>query len=361
MTSQEEPHEGLCKECGAELEQKSGRGRRKTYCGRLCRSRAQRHRTGRPPQQADKAPRGARPIARSIAEELVNMALDLLDAEYEGIPLQDLMVKASAIARETECYTSAAVHDARLAGASWQEVARAAVVGETTARSRWNEAQVMRRMATRSRERNTLRRQAQPALAPARSAEGEPLAVSRASRQLAGALSYLYKESGLSIREVADNIERSPSYVSRILSVSRTPSWQVVCKLAELFGGDPATLRVLWENTQGLAAQPQDLVETTVRLNGALRGLHLSAGCPPAKDICEETRGGLDAEDIAEILDGGQIPTWEKTGVFISAVGGCPADFRPLWEAVYNAFLTACDPEPFTQHHGLVDLEEETR
>ncbi|WP_371591792.1 helix-turn-helix domain-containing protein [Streptomyces virginiae] len=289
------------------------------------------------------------------------MALDLMDAEYEGIPLQELMPKASAIARETEYYTSAAVHDARLAGASWQEIARAAVVGETTARSRWSEAQVMRRMAARARERNSIRRQAQTALPAARGSDREPLAVSRASRQLASALSHLYKESGLSIREVADNIERSPSYVSRILSVARTPSWQVVCKLVELFGGDPATLRVLWENTQGLAAQPQDLVETTVRLNGALRGLHLSAGCPPVKDICDETHGDLAAEDIADILDGGQIPTWEKTGIFISAVGGCPADFRSLWEAVYNAFLTACDPEPSSQHHGLGDLEEETR
>ncbi|MFJ7593363.1 helix-turn-helix domain-containing protein [Streptomyces sp. NPDC097617] len=289
------------------------------------------------------------------------MALDLLDAEYEGIPLQELMAKASAIAKETEHYTSAAVYDARLAGASWQEVARAAVVGETTARYRWNEAQVLRRMTARSRERNAVRRQVQPAQAPARDSVGEPLAVSRASRQLAGALSYLYKESGLSIREVADNIERSPSYVSRILSVARTPSWPVVCKLAELFGGDPANLRVLWENTQGLAAQPQDLVGTTVRLNGALRGLHLSAGCPPVKDIHHETHGDLGVEDIADILAGGQIPTWEKTGIFISAVGGCPADFKPLWEAVYHAFLTACDPEPAPQHHGLGNLEEETR
>ncbi|MDK9497047.1 helix-turn-helix transcriptional regulator [Streptomyces katrae] len=281
-------------------------------------------------------------MGRTIAEELYNLAFDLLEAEYEGAQLEELLGRARALVKEADYYASAAVRDARRDGQSWDAVAKAASVSVATARVRWGETKVMRRLALRAVERATVR-QAPAPVPGARSGEGRA-ATGRASRQLAAALSYLHQTSGMTIQQVAENTELSRSYVSRILSVERSPSWAVVCQLTHLFGGDPLELRVLWENAQGVPPAPQDFMEAAVRLNGVLRGLHLAAGCPSVQEICELSNGELEHEAVEDILAGEQVPTWERTGRFVSAVGGYPADIRPQWEAVYSSIIGACDP-----------------
>ncbi|MFD9728752.1 helix-turn-helix domain-containing protein [Streptomyces sp. NPDC059072] len=336
--SDEDVENGHCRECGGQFLQNEGRGRRKDYCSPACRRRAQRHRDG----QRRRPPQSALPVGRSIAEELYNLASDLLEAEYEGAPLEELLGRTRVLAKECEYYTSAAVRDARRGGLSWEAVAKAASVSVATARVRWGESKVMRRLAMRAVERAAARQAPTPAQL-SRSGDGRA-AVGRASRQLAAALSHLHQTSGMTIRQVAESTELSPSYVSRILSVERSPSWQVVCQMTDLFGGDRFELRVLWENTQGLPPAPQDFIEAATRLNGALRGLHLAAGRPSTRKISEDCSGELDEEAVEDILAGGQVPTWEETGRFVSAVGGHPADIRPQWEAVYNSIIGACDP-----------------
>ncbi|MET7869424.1 helix-turn-helix domain-containing protein [Streptomyces cyaneofuscatus] len=283
-------------------------------------------------------------MGRSIAEELYSLAFDLLEAEYGGADLGELLGRARVLVKETDYYISAAVRDARQAGVSWEEVAKGASVSAATARFRWGEVQVMRRLQIRSVERAAAR-QAPSSIPDARPKEGRE-AVGRASRQLAAALSQLHQGSGLMIREVAESTELSPSYVSRILSVDRTPSWPVVRQLVQVFRGDPLELRVLWEISQGVPPTPQDFIEAATRLNGVLRGLYLAAGCPSVQEVCEQSNGALVAEAVEEILAGTQVPTWENTGRFVTAVGGHPADIRPQWEAVYSTLLGACDPAP---------------
>ncbi|MEH0407432.1 helix-turn-helix domain-containing protein [[Kitasatospora] papulosa] len=287
-----------------------------------------------------------------IAEELLTLASDLLDAEYEGQGVEELLPRAGVVMKEVEYYMAAAARDARRRGRSWEDIARAACVSESTARTRWGESEVMRRIALRSLARQRARHaQTLPAAAP-REAEPAFTSANRAARQLAQALANLHQASGLSIQEVADSTDLSRSYVSRILSLQRTPSWSVVCQLVEVFGEDPMALRAMWESANGLAAPPQDLLEANARLYAALQGLYLMAGRPEAARICELSGGDIDVETAERILDGGHVPTWEKTGRFVTAVGGCPADIRPLWEAVYTAFLNACDPEPTSRTDG---------
>nr|WP_037831804.1 helix-turn-helix transcriptional regulator [Streptomyces sp. NRRL S-325] len=345
MTGGATEQRSQCRYCGQGMEQRAGRGRKRIYCTIECRQRAQKERDGRGAAGAATAHAG-RPLARVIAEELLTLASDLLDAEYQGQGVAELLSRAAAVTKEAEYYMGAAARDARRKGSSWEEIARAACVSESTARTRWGESEVMRRIALRSVERQRAR-QAQPSPASAvREAEAGPASASRAARQLAQALAHLHQASGLSIQEVADSTDLSRSYVSRILSVQRTPSWPVVCQLVEVFGEDPMALRAMWESANGMAAPPQDLLESNARLYAALQGLHLAAGRPDTKRICELSSGEIDIETAERILDGGRIPTWEKTGRFVTAVGGCPADIRPLWEAVYTAFLNACDPQP---------------
>ncbi|ROQ23601.1 helix-turn-helix protein [Streptomyces sp. PanSC19] len=283
-------------------------------------------------------------MGRLIAEELYSLAFDLLEAEYGGADLGELLGRARALNRETEYYIGAAVRDARQRSVSWEEVAKAASLSTATARVRWGEVKVMRQLQKRSVERAALR-QAPAAVPEARPKEGRQ-AVGRASRQLAAALSQLHQDSGLMIREVAASTELSPSYVSRILSVDRTPSWPVVRQLVETFGGDPLELRVLWEIAQGLPPAPQDFIDAATRLNGVLRGLYLAAGCPVVKTVCEQSNGALDEAAVEELLEGTEVPTWEDTGRFVTAIGGHPSDIRPQWEAAYSLLLGACDPAP---------------
>ncbi|MEU1690024.1 helix-turn-helix transcriptional regulator [Streptomyces hirsutus] len=287
---------------------------------------------------------------------MYSLAFDLLEAEYGGADLAELLGRARVLAKETDYYVSAAVRDARQSGVSWEEVAKAASLSAATARVRWGEMQVMRRLQRRSVER-TAARQAPAAVPDAPPREGRE-AVGRASRQLAAALSQLHQDSGLMIREVAASTELSPSYVSRILSVDRTPSWPVVRQLVETFGGDPLELRVLWEIAQGVPPAPQDFIDAATRLNGVLRGLYLAAGCPSVKTVCEQSNGALDEAAVEEVLKGTEVPTWEDTGRFVTAVSGHPADIRPQWEAAYSLLLGACDPTPKVTETGLSPQDE---
>ncbi|MEU9348963.1 helix-turn-helix transcriptional regulator [Streptomyces sp. NPDC048278] len=342
------PRYGSCGYCKERFAQASGPGRKKEYCTVECRRKAQRERDGRLGQQR----RGsALPLGRGIAEDMQALSAALLEAEYDGRPLAELLHCANELSRELDHYAAAAVQDARNRGANWDQVAEAAQVSATTARTRWPENRVKERLEQRAAQRAAVREPSAPLMDgadPADPAGGRPLskAAERASVKLASALSHLYRASDLTIREVAEETSLSPSYVSRILSGGRTPTWQVVCSLAELFGGDAAELSVLFESAHGLVPPPRNAVPDTVaRLQAVLRGLHLAAGRPQPGVIRKATRGGLSVQAISEILNGEMIPGWEQTSALVTALGGWPADVRPLWEAVHYTFLLCLDPQ----------------
>lgn len=273
----------------------------------------------------------------------------MLEAEYDGRPLKELLRCAGEVAREVEYYTAAAVHDARTTGADWEQVASASQVSATTARTRWTENRVQERLKRRASERAAVRQTAAPPV-PGRDAAEERLlaqAVERASAKLASALSYLHRASELTIKDVAEQTSLSPSYVSRILSGERTPAWPVVRTLVELFGGDPAELAVLFESAHGLGPRARHAIPDAVaRLQAALRGLHLAAGRPRFGSVRKASHGVLSTQAISEILEGELVPGWEQTSALVTALGGWPADVRPLWEAIHYAFLFCLDPVP---------------
>ncbi|MER6738130.1 helix-turn-helix domain-containing protein [Streptomyces puniciscabiei] len=288
------------------------------------------------------------PLGRRIAEDVQALSTALLEAEYDGRALPELLHCVGELARELDNYAAAAVQDARHRGASWEQVAEAACLSATTARTKWAEHRVKERLQNRAAQRAAVRQPSAPLMEGPGPTGGPPLSIAaeRASLKLASALSHLHRASDLTIREVAEQTSLSPSYVSRILSGERTPTWQVVCSLAELFGGDPAELRVLFESAHGLVpparhAQP----DAVARLQAALRGLHLAAGRPKASVIRKASHGALSIHAINEILDGELIPGWEETSALVTALGGWPADVRPLWEAVHYTFLIFLDPQ----------------
>ncbi|GAA3798115.1 hypothetical protein GCM10022403_034970 [Streptomyces coacervatus] len=337
------PRYDSCRYCQERFTQRSGPGRKREYCSIDCRRKEQRKRDGRLERQEH----SALPLGRRIAEDLQALAAALLEAEYDGRPVKELLRCADEVAREVDYYRAAAVQDARNQGVSWEQVAEAARVSATTARTRWPESRVKERLKRRAGERAAVRQPSAPLMPGPGDTEGKALsqAAERASVKLGSALSYLHRASGLTVREVADQTSLSPSYISRIFSGERTPTWPVVCTLAELFDGDPAELSALFESAHGLVPPGRHAIPDAVaRLQAALRGLHLAAGRPQFGVVRRAARGALSTQAISEILGGEMIPGWEQTAALVTALGGWPADVRPLWEAVHYTFLLCLDP-----------------
>ncbi|MFD7817630.1 helix-turn-helix domain-containing protein [Streptomyces sp. NPDC059785] len=340
------PRHDVCRNCQQPFAQSTGPGRKREYCSTTCRQHAQRKRDGRAGKQRA---RSALPLGRRIAEDLQTLSAALLEAEYNDQPLEELLRCAVEVTREVECYTSAAIQDARNQGADWKRVAAAAQVSVTTARTQWAEAKVLKRLERRARERAAVRQPPAPGVQPRDAAQDRLLsqAAEPASAKLAAALSHLHRSSGLAIRDVAEQLSLSPSYVSRILSGERMPTWPVVCTLVKLFGGEPAELSALFESAHGLVppAQP-GIPHAVAQLQAALRGLHLAAGRPDPAVIHQISHGALSAQEINDFLSGVLIPNWEQASALVTALGGGPAEVRPLWEAVHYAFLFCLDPDP---------------
>ncbi|MEV7862954.1 helix-turn-helix transcriptional regulator [Streptomyces hirsutus] len=275
----------------------------------------------------------------------------MLDSEMRQEELGTLLERAEAIRRELDIYTAAAVQDARHRGEKWDSVARAAHVAPETARARWGPERVARMMdlhANDKRAAPTRWRGSQPPWVAdvSEDAGGDAGAdVVSPAGQLAAALTQLQVASGLTIREVADFTMLSPSFISRVLSGDRLPTWDLTCSLAVLFGSDPAELRVLFEAAHGMTAQwRQPVAAAIAQLHAAVRGLYLAAASPTAERIEQLSSKAVTAFEARRVLAGIDVPEWEVLAALVCALGGRPHDFKPLWEAVHYIFLMCDDP-----------------
>ncbi|MFG3552621.1 helix-turn-helix domain-containing protein [Streptomyces sp. NPDC047725] len=95
-------------------------------------------------------------------------------------------------------------------------------------------------------------------------------------RDLATVLSSLQRASGLSLRALAGRTSLSPSFLSRVMSGERFPSWKHACSTARACGADPEVLRRIWESSNAR----RDNQPRPSTLASALRFLHLRAGNP---------------------------------------------------------------------------------
>ncbi|WP_309248427.1 helix-turn-helix transcriptional regulator [Streptomyces sp. MNP-20] len=297
------------------------------------------------------------PLGRAVASEVQRLARQLLDAEVRTEDLGTLLERAEAIRRELEIYTAAAVQDARHRGTKWEAIADAAHVAPDTARARWRPERVARMMDLHSNDKRAVPRRPRPggARRSAEEAEGRGVpgqadgaggtTATDSVGQLASALTQLQTNSGMTIREIADSTRLSPSFISRVLSGDRLPNWDLVCSLAVLFDSDPADLRMLYEAAHGITAPArQSVVGAIAQLHAAVRGLYLAARKPPVREIQRQSENAVSAVVVHRTLAGLDIPEWPALQALITALGGRPADIKPLWEAVHYNFLMCDDP-----------------
>ncbi|MGD3106143.1 helix-turn-helix domain-containing protein [Streptomyces sp. YGL11-2] len=146
------------------------------------------------------------------------------------------------------------------------------------------------------------------------------------ARALAAALSHLQRTSDKTLRALGGEARVSASYVSRVLSGERSPSWKVTRRMVRACDGDPEAVRPLWDAAHG--RRPAQAGS----LHAALRGLYLSAACPDPVQIRISSGNIVTEHEITGLLHGSLVPDWETVGRIVGVLHGRPDDIRPLWD-----------------------------
>ncbi|MFD9744705.1 helix-turn-helix domain-containing protein [[Kitasatospora] papulosa] len=178
--------------------------------------------------------------------------------------------------------------------------------------------------------------------APVGGAPGQPSApvpsTTTFASRLAGALSTLQRQNSPSYATLGRAAGVSRSYISRILSGERTPSWDVTLKITLECGGDPDAVRPLWEAARGYHNYHP------ASLQAMLRGLQLAAGNVPLDELSARAGHSLTGQQIMSLLRGTGTAEWSSVRSLVIALRGEPEAVHPLWQAA-QAPLSMTTPD----------------
>lgn len=388
-----------CAFCHAQLPSAGPKvGRPQKYCSAACRRSAHRasrrqadtltpaqtHRQRPARTQASAAPNAALPphttpgrldeilgeIIRDLQDDGRALLRQLGDDDTEQILGQVQQMRA-----RLDCLTAGLVGRARLRQVTWARIGLELSVSEDTARHRYTDDYIVRRLkqvghlpSVPTSLRALYEEPAQHiAGGPANAGEEIPDAVQAAGaayNRLAPVLSMLARASELPLHELARQSRCSASYLSRMLSGHRVPSWQITERFARACGADPVVLRKVWETEKLRRRQPRrtaadqseidslDGISTQAqalqRLLAALRTLHVRAGQPTAQQICIASHWRLQAAQVTDALDGAVMCDWPTLSQLVQAMGGAVDYFHPLWQAATECREPADPPPPAT-------------
>ncbi|BBJ37403.1 hypothetical protein SSPO_001210 [Streptomyces antimycoticus] len=346
---------GVCKHCGALLKERKEqrRGRPAQYCGTACRQAAYRKRGKGAPEGVGVADEEMDQALRELAADAqaeVRHLVRLLSPENEASAIEAVRTVVR-LRGQLEVLTAATVGRARNRKATWETIGRVLAVSPETARRLYREEAVDRRI--RHVVHHYQPPQAESAGDAAPPPAPPPPAVSRrASSHLAPVLSQLQRHSKLPLRQLGMRTGVSASYLSRVLCGEKFPSWDLTERLARACGADPMVLRKVWEDEklgQGSTASysttsmlegnggPAQIHDTLLDpLHSALRTLHRRAGQPSTRSIATVAEG-LSLGQINRALGGTSVLNWPALCQFITALGGSPDYFYPLWKAAAHA------------------------
>ncbi|MEU1309086.1 helix-turn-helix domain-containing protein [Streptomyces cinnamoneus] len=369
-------------------------GRPQKYCSTPCRQAAYRMRKN--PQSAAPAPgtnaaaalppraplprrrprmvqapaHPAAPAASTGADEvLVEIVKDILEEtrqlqrSLQAPDAEDPLRRTEQLRAQLESLTAGLVGRARHRRVTWSRIGRLLNVSEDTARHRYTEAFILRRLSQHIQLRTpspSLSALYGHAPVPEESPPPPPdlpvdtplsarTPTSPAFNRLAPVLSMLARASNMQLQVLSRRAGCSASYLSRILSGERVPAWPLTERFAIACGADPAVLRQVWETERlrdtatvaapVVVAKPGEIVADQGRLLGparllaALRTLHVRAGQPTAYDIAVATRWRLSADRVTALLEGTQPAEWDDLVALLHVLGGPLDYFGPLWEA----------------------------
>ncbi|MGW8779786.1 helix-turn-helix domain-containing protein [Streptomyces sp. NPDC055796] len=263
--------------------------------------------------------------------------------------------------QQLEGLTAGLVGRARNHQVTWGRVSEVLGISQDTARHRYSDDFITRRLAR-------LTGNPTPALAPRSSPKNSPPVSPRPHRtsaarapqptapdnqppptttptpsgaaynRLAPVLSMLVRTSKQTNTEVSAKIGCSPSFLSRILSGERLPTWSMTEKFAHACGADPGVLRTVWvtercsERTRDvpLTEDEESPVPAADAHHKAVHTLHSRAGQPAAQDIAVASRWTLTTDEVAHLIEGTQLPAWRVLKLFVDLLGGDATHFRRL-------------------------------
>ncbi|MEU7647293.1 helix-turn-helix domain-containing protein [Streptomyces huasconensis] len=254
-----------------------------------------------------------------IAEDLLRQAADLREDAFNDGSTADLLSYKPVLQRLLDDLDAAVVGRGRAMGERSKDLA-AHLAPE----------KIDRRLADRTR----------PAPMPRASRSGqqseeERIATRSNRRRLAAALSYMQRASNRPQNRLAQDLNTSPSYISRMMYGERPASWVHVRQLAESCGYDLELLRPLCNAALG-SPVPSD-VDALAYLKRFLKALRMSVGQPSDETLMQDTGHCLTRETIKAAFEGPHLPSWATTRR-LAAVLLCPEeDIRPLWRAAKSA------------------------
>uniref|UniRef100_UPI003F4982FC helix-turn-helix domain-containing protein n=1 Tax=Streptomyces chartreusis TaxID=1969 RepID=UPI003F4982FC len=337
--------------CGNPIDRSAGSGRPRHYCSDAC-GRAYRRAREKSPTP-DTLAHSA--FAAQVADDLARAVTHMLQLTRAQQPLAALTL-LRVVEGDLEDLKAVLIQQARDQRQRNADIAQCLGVPSEQITRKLSADAVRRRMDSRPlriRTRVRLPRQAAPPTTTAPQgvstaripshrrtpADGGEVTPSRArdpdrhpsgpAAVLTRALSHLQRLSGKPLRELADDSGVSASYVSRVLSGERCPSWKVARLLTLACAGDPAEIQPLWAAARGqVPTQRQSLP-------AALRGLHLAAARPCTDELGEHTR--LTPHAITGMFNGTALPAWEDVEKLAHALNAEAQPLRPLWNAACAA------------------------
>lgn len=279
--------------------------------------------------------------------------------------------------------TAAVVGRARYRRVTWGRISSILHISEDTARHRYTERYILRRLARFARSGSVpdslpglygttpligteppLHAAAATHCAEVGAGEGPPVESTStepsgaAYNRLSPILSMLIRTAQLSNKEVSTRIGCSASYLSRILAGERVPTWELTRKFARACGADPDVLQAVWESEKlsrkcrdATVVDPSDTpLPATDRLHIAVQTLHVRAGRPAPHDIAVASRWSLDAAAAASVLESASLPDRTVLTTFVRLLGGSIDYFNRLLDDALQEVVQSSEhldrPEP---------------
>ncbi|MET9125055.1 helix-turn-helix transcriptional regulator [Streptomyces sp. NPDC004528] len=278
---------------------------------------------------------------------------------------EEPLLRVAQLHEQLDGLTAAVVGRARYRRITWAAISSTLRVSEDTARHRYTDRYILRRLARFNRTESALTSLgglftgtaprhgdpaedagpdgdtaggpgAEPGAAPEQ--QSAPVESSGAAyNRLSPILSMLIRTAQLTNKEVSDRIGCSASYLSRILSGERVPTWDLTRKFARACGADPEVLRTVWESEKlsqkdrETITDPDDApLSARERLRAAVQTLHLRAGRPAPSDVAVASRWLLSTSAVASILDAPALTHQAVLETFVRVLGGDTDHFHQL-------------------------------
>ncbi|GAA2330353.1 hypothetical protein Scani_34050 [Streptomyces caniferus] len=256
-------------------------------------------------------------------------------------PLEMLQI-CVALRRDLDDITAVAVRQALADGAIWKDIAKVVGAAESTLKTNYSLERVDKMLKARM-ERGPARPR-KPAVPKNRDgttpSSAHPLLPGQAGYPLSCALSYLRRTSKTTVGSLAYLTGVSASYIYRITSGERTPTWEVTKRFALACEADPEDLMFLWNRAHSLQIPPPRSYAEAVRtLQAALRGLYLAASSPDLPRLQKTAHLTARAAEALLATSTDAPPTdyhlrWPVVRDLTAALQGDPQAIRPLWEHV---------------------------